>query len=193
MKTKDLKLNPANPRKIDRAKLDKLKTSISEFGKMMALRPIIYDPVTMHVLGGNMRLKAIQELGLKEISDTWVRSAEDLTEEEKRRFIVEDNLLFGSWDFDLLKDWDPGELGDWGLDLPAFAEDVNKQDEWVGMPDFDPKDDTLKIVVSFRNEDDRTNFDIEHNLKCEKKSDKVWVTWYPFKEKEDLTSLKYDK
>ena len=35
------------------------------------------------LLGGNMRLKALKELGYKEISDTWVKRAEDLTDEEQ--------------------------------------------------------------------------------------------------------------
>ena len=73
------------------------------------------------VLGGNMRLKALKELGYKEISDTWVKRAEDLTDEEQRRFIIADNVGFGEHDWEILaNEWDVKELGEWGLDIPEF-------------------------------------------------------------------------
>jgi len=70
MKTNKLKFNPNNPRKCSKDKLEKLMRSIESFPEMMKLRPIVYDPETMHVLGGNQRLAAIRKLGMKEIPDT---------------------------------------------------------------------------------------------------------------------------
>jgi len=64
MKVSQLKLNPQNPRKIAADQLDRLMRSISSFPEMMRLRPIVYDPETMHVLGGNQRLAAIRKLGV---------------------------------------------------------------------------------------------------------------------------------
>lgn len=61
-------MNPSNPRKIQPDKLEKLMRSIESFPEMMKLRPMVYDPETMYVLGGNQRLAAIRKLGMKEIT-----------------------------------------------------------------------------------------------------------------------------
>ena len=122
MKVSALKENPDNPRKIDPVKLEKLMNSIHEFPAMMELRPIVVDAENT-VLGGNMRLTAIRKLGMKEIPDTWVKRATDLTDEEKQRFIIADNVGFGDWDWQALQEgWDAGDLGEWGLDVPGFSE-----------------------------------------------------------------------
>lgn len=120
MKLSDIKANPNNPRVIKDDKFQKLVKSIKEFPKMMELRPMIINADNI-VLGGNMRLKALKELGYKDIPDTWVKRAETLTEEEQRRFIIADNVGFGEHDWEVLQaEWDVEELSDWGLDVPAF-------------------------------------------------------------------------
>jgi hypothetical protein len=43
--------------------------------------------------------------------------AKSLTEEEKQQFIIKDNVSFGEWNFDTLKNWDNDALNDWGLDI----------------------------------------------------------------------------
>ena len=117
IKISDIKLNPNNPRLIKDDKFRKLVKSIEEFPKMMALRPIVINADSV-VLGGNMRLKALQQLKYKEIPDEWVKRAEDLTEDEARRFIIADNVGFGEHDWDMLaNEWDEQELTDWGLDF----------------------------------------------------------------------------
>ena len=100
-KLSDYHINPSNPRLIKDERFKKLCKSIEEFPKMMALRPIIVDAFNM-ILGGNMRYKALKELGYKEVPNEWIRKAEELTEDEVRRFIVEDNVPFGEWDWDRL-------------------------------------------------------------------------------------------
>lgn len=121
MKLSDIKANPNNPRVIKDDKFKKLVKSISEFPKMMELRPMVINADNI-VLGGNMRLRALKELGYKDIPDEWVKRAEDLTEEEQRRFIIADNVGFGEHDWEVLKmEWDvEGELSEWGLDIPTF-------------------------------------------------------------------------
>lgn len=117
MKVTAIKTNSANPRIIRDAKFKKLVNSIKDFPKMMSLRPIVID-TDGTILGGNMRYKAILSLGYKEIPDEWVKVANELTDEEKQRFIIEDNVAFGDWDFDLLANaWDTNLLNDWGVDL----------------------------------------------------------------------------
>jgi len=101
---------------------------------MMSLRPIVIDDDNL-VLGGNMRLRAIKELGMKEIPDDWVKKASELSDEEKRRFIIEDNLEFGEFDFDILaNEWDENELVDWGIDiLNNEYNPINKEKEIDGL------------------------------------------------------------
>ena len=119
MKLSQIKPNPNNPRIIKDEKFDKLVKSIKDFPKMMELRPMVINSDNI-VLGGNMRLKALKELGYKEVPDEWVKRAEDLTEDEQRQFIIKDNVGFGEHDWEMLaNEWDADELSDWGLDVPA--------------------------------------------------------------------------
>ena len=109
-----VKGNPNNPRIIKNDKFKKLVKSIQEFPEMLKLRPIIVDE-NMVVLGGNMRLKASKDAGLKEV---WIEVAEGLTEEQKKEFIVKDNVGFGEWEWDMLaNEWDSVQLAEWGLDV----------------------------------------------------------------------------
>ena len=125
MKLKDIKANPNNPRVLRDDKFAKLKQSISEFPKMLSLRPMVIDENNM-ILGGNMRLRALQDLGYTEIDDAWVKRSSDLTEEEKQRFIIADNIAFGEWDWDTLaNDWDAEQLSDWGLEVWKQETDVD--------------------------------------------------------------------
>lgn len=118
MRLCEIKRNPNNPRVIKDDRFEKLKKSIEEFPKMMKLRPMVINSDNV-VLGGNMRLKALQDLGYKEIPDDWVKRAEELTEEEQHRFIIADNVGFGEWDWvDLDVNWDADKLDEWGLELP---------------------------------------------------------------------------
>jgi len=129
MKLSEIKSNPNNPRLIKDDRFQKLVNSIKEFPKMMELRPMVVDKNNM-VLGGNMRLKALRELKYKDIPDEWVKCAEDLTEEEQRRFIIADNVGFGDHDFDMLnKDFNVNELEDWGIDLPFFNQEQTDIEE----------------------------------------------------------------
>lgn len=156
MKISEIKPNPNNPRIIKDSAFEKLCKSIQEFPKMMALRPIVVDSNNM-VLGGNMRLKVLQHLKFKEIPDDWVRKADELTEDEQRRFIIADNVSGGEWDVDdLAANWDRQELSDWGLELPDWSAGIdanNMTDEDVNiMEDFDPvgiSKDCQRVVFVF--------------------------------------------
>jgi ParB-like chromosome segregation protein Spo0J len=120
VKISDVKTNPKNPRLIKDDKFKKLVKSIQEFPQMLELRPIVVDENNI-VLGGNMRLKACIEVGLKEV---FIVKADDLTEQQKDEFIVKDNVGFGEWDWDsLANEWDAEKLDDWGLDVPIFKDD----------------------------------------------------------------------
>jgi DNA modification methylase len=116
VKISEVKTNPKNPRLIKDDKFKKLVKSIQEFPQMLELRPIVVDENNI-VLGGNMRLKACKEAGMKEV---FIVKAENLTELQKDEFIVKDNVGFGEWDWDMLaNEWDTEKLDEWGLDLPV--------------------------------------------------------------------------
>jgi DNA modification methylase len=143
IKLSTLKPNPNNPRIIKDAKFEKLCKSITDFPKMMELRPIVVDHENV-ILGGNMRLRALQHLGYKEIPIEWLRKAIELTEDEKKQFIIKDNSNFGEWDWEVLNDWDKELLSDWGLDLPDFDEPVNLEAQ---EDDFDTTPPKIPITV----------------------------------------------
>jgi site-specific DNA-methyltransferase (adenine-specific) len=90
----------------------------------------------MIVLGGNMRLKACKEAGLKEIP---IIKASELNEEQQRAFIIKDNVGFGEWDWDALaNEWDAEQLDEWGLDLPSdliVEEEIEVEEDDYEIPD----------------------------------------------------------
>jgi DNA modification methylase len=132
----EIKPNPNNPRIIKDDKFKKLVASIKEFPQMLELRPIVVDADNIS-LGGNMRLKALQELGYKEIPETWVKKASELTEEQKQQFIIKDNVGFGEWDWEMLaNEWDSEKLVEWGLDLPVMeVESLEAKEDDFEVPD----------------------------------------------------------
>lgn len=128
-----VKANPSNPRTIRDDKFQKLVRSIQEFPQMLSLRPIVVND-DMVVLGGNMRLKACKEAGLKEVP---VIKASDLTEEQQREFIIKDNVGFGEWDWDAIaNEWDAEQVTDWGLDIPDFkGVELEAEEDDFEIPD----------------------------------------------------------
>lgn len=124
VKISEVKPNPKNPRIIKDGKFQKLVKSIQEFPDMLNKRPLVTFTDTdgkYVVLGGNMRLKACKEIGLKEIP---IIVADEWTEEQKNEFLIKDNVGFGEWDWDsLANEWDVEKLDDWGLDVPIFKDD----------------------------------------------------------------------
>ena len=134
VKLSEIKSNPNNPRIIKDDKFHKLVKSIQEFPKMLEIRPIVVNQ-DMIVLGGNMRLKASKEAGLKEV---FIVKADDLTEDEQKQFIIKDNVGFGEWDWDMLaNEWEADLLEEWGLDVPDFGitEEPAAEEDDYEMPD----------------------------------------------------------
>lgn len=165
IKLSTIKSNPNNPRVCKDDKFAKLVNSIKEFPKMMELRPMVVNS-DMVVLGGNMRLKALKEAGYKEVPDEWVKSAESLTEEEQRRFIIADNVGFGEHDWDMLaNEWDAVELESWGLDIPSF--DTDNNEDYNDLSDKIKNDFRIEIILKDEEEQEKTyNELIEKGYEC---------------------------
>ena len=138
VKLSEIHLNPDNPRTITGKAMANLTKSLKEFPEMLELREIVVDE-SMMVLGGNMRLRALQESGTVECVAKIVTG---LTDKQKREFVIKDNAGFGEWDMDALANaWDDLPLDEWGLTIPALFADVND----VVEDDFDPEEEAEKI------------------------------------------------
>jgi hypothetical protein len=144
--------NPNNPRTIRDAKFELLCANISRYPKFLSIRPLVVEsrknPI---ILAGNMRYRAIRELGYTEIPDTWVRYADELTPEERQAFMILDNVPFGEWDYEALaNEWSVDQLQEWGLDLPSITIETPKEEteDTDTVPSF-------KLEVTFKNEDDQ--------------------------------------
>jgi hypothetical protein len=118
VKINQIKPNPKNPRTIKDDRFEKLKKSIQDFPDMLNKRPLVCFTDTdgkYVVLGGNMRLKAAKDLGLKELP---IILADEWTEEQKAEFLIKDNVGFGEWEWEqIAADWDNEKLNEWGLEV----------------------------------------------------------------------------
>ena len=171
----EVKSNPNNPRIIKDDKFKKLVASIKELPQMLELRPIVVNE-DMIVLGGNMRLKACKEAGLKEIP---IIKASELNEEQQRAFIIKDNVGFGEWDWDALaNEWDAEQLEEWGLDIPNL-EGVELD---AVEDDFEADADTIETDIVIGD-----LFEIgEHRLLCGDSTDSDSVAKLMDGEKADM-------
>jgi ParB-like chromosome segregation protein Spo0J len=163
VKISTVKSNPNNPRVIKDDKFDKLVQSIKDFPQMLEIRPIVVND-DMIVLGGNMRLKACKEAGLKEVP---IIKASDLTKEQQREFIIKDNVGFGEWDWEQLKEWDGEELEAWGLDVPELkAIDESEEGDEIKIPkslQVIPKKEYILIMAD---EDSEEWQELQNIFKC---------------------------
>ena len=186
--------NDENPRLIKQPKFLALVESMKTDKETYEARPIIVN-MENKILGGNMRYRAGVEAGYKEL----MVGQADWPLEVQKRFIIKDNASSGEWDWDkLANEWDEKELNTWGVDIPAWA-DVNKTDEinqtneWEGMPQFNLAPDSSKLIIQFDTNEEREKYVEERNIKINKKMASAWSTWYPERDRDDISSLKYEK
>lgn len=161
VKLSQVSVNEANPRIIKEDKYRKLIDSILSFPEMLAIRPVVventmtalggnmrcralYDIASMSEQELTERigqLKNKAEADMQRLVSYWttwqdnptviVIKADNLTEEQRKEFIIKDNVGYGEWDFDLLANgWDSELLGDWGVDIPGIdADNSGGQDD----------------------------------------------------------------
>jgi ParB-like chromosome segregation protein Spo0J len=144
VKISEVKQNPNNPRTIRDDKFERLVTSIKAFPEMLNIRPIVVNN-DMVVLGGNMRLKACREAGLKQVP---IIVAGELTEEQQREFIIKDNVSGGDWDWSALtSEWDTEQLEEWGLDIPEFNDNMTNNEDYEGLDQLSKLDKFLNAEL----------------------------------------------
>lgn len=137
---------PSNPRYIKDEKFELLKRSLQESPEMLHLRELLVYPHgdTFIVIGGNMRLRAAEELGIEELPCKVLPATTPV--EKLREYTIKDNNGYGEYDWDILaNEWDEMPLADWGVDMPAFEEMANSEEETptVEEDDFDEENDTV--------------------------------------------------
>lgn len=120
-----LKPTKKNPRQISKEDFEVLKKSLQEFPEMRRIREVIVDE-NLRILGGHMRVRALQALGEKTVP---VKQVFGLTEKKKDEFVIKDNIANGDWDLDIIaNEWDAEELAEWGLE---DVEDLFDTDEII--------------------------------------------------------------
>ena len=159
VKIKDLKNNtgqveglPKNPRILKDDKFIKLKKSLEDDPEMLELREVIaYDNNgELIVICGNMRLKALKELGIKEVPTKILPT--ETSVEKLKAYTIKDNVSFGDHDWEVLaNEWNSEELESWGLDIPNFEVDTDYSEKNKEI-DVDDYEDTMTLVLKF-NED----------------------------------------
>lgn len=135
----DLVLLENNPRTIKKADMDKLVKSIKDNPDYFEARPIILSNRTGKnvIIAGNQRLKAAEQLGLKEVPAVLL---EGLTEDREREIIIRDNVSNGEWDMDeLANSFDIDELKEWGLDLDFTEPEKEIIEDEAPEPPAEPK------------------------------------------------------
>lgn len=144
VKLSELKPHPDNPRTITREKMDKLKDSLTGFNEMTNVRPLVVNSKGQ-VIGGNMRLQAMLELGWKEAAAVRVK----WSEKRQREFMIKDNAGFGQWEWDALaNEWDEKDLDEWGLDLWK-VQDLEIEDQKDEQVDMEEMNDEMVLRFKF--------------------------------------------
>lgn len=129
--------NPDNPRQVTKEKVDRLIKKIKAFPEMLEKRPIVYDENKV-ILGGNTKYKSLEILEKEgfEIKDSYFSDASGWTEDQKKNFIINDNLHEGDWDYEILANgWDVEQLTDWGVDIKDWTDNGYGTD--FNLPDGD--------------------------------------------------------
>jgi hypothetical protein len=175
-----LKENPNNPRVIRDANFKKLVSSIKSFPEMLSVRKIVVNN-DYEVLGGNMRLKALKEAGVKEVEIEVV----DWPIEKQKEFIIKDNVSFGEWNYELLaNEWEYQDLTDWGLTVPG----LEKLEGDTALEDFfleteKPEGDDISVSVK---DDGYSRFEL---IMFHDNKKRLMETLNKIKQKHDLEKL----
>lgn len=142
---------PPNPRSITREKMELLKTNITDYPEMLSLRSLLIYPIddSKYILiGGNMRYRALKELGYTEAPCIIIPKETSI--EQLKAYTIIDNNGFGKWSWDMLaNEWDELQLVEWGVDLPIIptGEEPNANGE-IG----DENNDTEKLTFTLAKE-----------------------------------------
>jgi len=171
------------------------------------------------VLAGHGIIAAAKSIGLTEAPV--IRLPLDPLSPRALKLLATDNEIgkFGETDDRALtellreiKNTDPVGLFGTGFDDQMLAalvmvtrpaseiEGADAAKEWVGMPEYDPGDKQIKLIISFLTLEDRERFVKEKDIRVDKgwarnRADGtglVWSTRWPFSEREDVAGLTFE-
>ena len=135
----------ANPRQISESDYARLLNSLREKNMTGVLPLKVYQHEgEWVVLGGNMRLRAMRELGIEKVSCIVV--PQEMDAEDLNEIIIKDNSTYGEWDMDALANWNE-PLADWGVDVPKFGEDLS---HLLDEADFESLNDVAREQTGLR-------------------------------------------
>lgn len=138
MNLSDIAEYKSNPRTISKKDFATLKKSLKDFPSMLEVREIVVDENGV-ILGGNQRYKGLMALGKTKIK---VKKVTGWTDEEKREFVIKDNIANGEWDTDrLANEWDKTKLEEWGLPLKVASSGDYKELLEVSIPYYTPAEE----------------------------------------------------
>lgn len=190
----ELHTNDSNPRSIKDFKFQKLIANIQAFPTMLEIRPIVIDKDGT-VLGGNMRLRAVQYLGWPDVPTI---DASTLTDDEKKAFIVLDNQDFGEWDYEaLVVQYEPQKLSDLGFEFLGVdfnqGKEVRGGGEFEGLPEYEAKENPFQLMVQFDTEEERDKFIESNGIAITARNGLTLSCWFPNKERSDNSSVKFEQ
>jgi ParB-like chromosome segregation protein Spo0J len=183
-----------NPRKNDEH-VERMAGVIREFG----FRIPVVAKSDGTVVDGHLRLKAARRLGLADIP---VALADNLTDAQIQAFrlLANRSASWASWDDDLLRT-ELMDLRDVGFDLSLtgfgeqeleqlFAPEIDRLDEWEGMPEFDADNRKAhqSVMIHFR---DQSAVDSFARLIGQPIRESTRSAWFPQLEFEDIASQRF--
>ncbi len=206
-KLADLKPHPENYNEHPDDQVEEIAKSIEQHGQYRAVVVTEDD----YILAGHGVCLALAKNGAEEVVTVVLPYAHD--DAAAKKVLAADNTLsmFAMRDdralSELLKEIK--DFDEWGLEGTGFdemmlanlvmvtrpASEIENHDaagEWLGMPGFEPKKTDLRVVVLFRDDEDRKAFCEKVGLPSGKETSVTWSTWWPPKAKEDLKSVKYE-
>ncbi len=139
---------PANPRTIDDPRFKLLKESITESPQFLKYNPLkVYQHEENRyiVIGGNMRFRALSELGFRFVPCIIFPTGTEY--ETLKKYVILDNSGFGAWDWNALNndaDWSKQQLASWGVELP---DDWNTNDDDDNQPQSGSESYSRKVIA----------------------------------------------
>ena len=205
----DLKPAPYNPRTISPDALHGLRQSVERFGDLSG---IVWNARSGHLVAGHQRVKALTDAGATfdpspprlvlgdRAFPVRVVDWDDATE-RAANITANNPHISGEFNDDLagllddLRDFDG--FDELRLDLlavnPYLGEEVNIDEHWQDMPQYGNENESLKLIIQFEDEATRAEFVESMGIRILKKESVAWSTWYPYKESNDLKSLRFDE
>lgn len=125
-----------NPRTLSKTQAKQLQASIERFG--LIDKPVVNTDNT--IIAGHQRLRILKKLGETEVECLFPEHP--LTTDELQELNIRHNQNGGSWDWDMLANFDTSDLIQWGFDPSQFTDEPEPKAKkcWAKL-EFDTQKD----------------------------------------------------